>query len=291
VTKTFETKTTYPKFKSEDSERPSTTNSSPRSGSKKIRSGANRRESFETTGSQEDSDPDIPTDKKRGSRPRQLKRMGTDLPDKDDVITIKEDIVQNAIDNRPDPPKLLDDGFSFEELLFQRLLLPPTVTPVEKVSPGGSPRRALGHLQTKERLGGGIMDGGFVTGFNLPLPSDSRRCSMMMPGGPSQSRASPDFTMPPLTSLAKDRGNLIKGLDSCVGKLDRTNLSPPPMNDYAIKLNERIGRMMDWEDSKRKNVQKRDVPPDSDSWDNPGLKLEVPVGAPSAPNSRRVSIE
>lgn len=47
-----------------------------------------------------------------------------------------------------------------------------------------------------------------------------------------------------LVSLEAERSALARDLDNSAGSLDRCSLTPPPLNPFALQLNERVARMM-----------------------------------------------
>lgn len=168
----------------------------------------------------------------------------------------KEDILRTAIEARPDAPELKDDGFKFGDVLFKRLLqavLPPGQKPPKWNHDRSFSPTTREPTLTSRNWSQGAEHSSAREGRDRHLTSGSGLGSRPSTVGHAPQARSPDL-LPSMTTLAKDRGNLIKGLSACIGKIDRCNLSPPPMNAYAMQLSERIEQMMGTEAAPRKRV-------------------------------------
>jgi len=113
-----------------------------------------------------------------------------------------------------EPPPLQEDNFRFADLLFAGLLR----------CSAGLPDPSVNAPSTADLPGGLLCKGG----------ADMRSSVAGFEGDPPASAPSP------YRSLGEDRDALQKGLNNCVGKLDRSELTPPPLNHFATSLNSRL---------------------------------------------------
>lgn len=169
------------------------------------------------------------------------------------------DVVQDAIENRPKAPKPRDDSFKFKDLLFERLL-----RPVDTASGSSAASGVAGESRGVTKTPG--LDGESRGPSHLETDAGPSEAALLRPLSVMSQRASEclDGRLSAMSSmnyatfksrslfqtLDEDRGDLVRAVGSCIGKVDRCSLTPPPMNAYAVQLNERIEHMMGWDREK-----------------------------------------
>lgn len=145
---------------------------------------------------------------------------------------------------KQEPPRLQDDSFKFENLLFKRLLrrYSPQRKEKEKSSRMSPPKNRGRTLSTSSHISTG--PAAWAPSLGSTANTESLNATYRPASHLSHGTADTAGDEPIMSTLSEDRHDLQKGLGSCIGKLERCMLTPPPLNTYATQLNERLEKMM-----------------------------------------------
>jgi len=178
------------------------------------------------------------TEKQTGKTEKQAQKAEADLE------RAREDVVHWAIGHRPQEPELKDDSFKFQDILFARLTSPVvagstnanSASPRTKAPPVSSLNWANASMESNQSRLGSLNS--TMSAVTSPVKQGGSALQQQAVKVPTE------HSLPTVAPLSKASLHLIKGLGTCIGKVDRCCLSPPPMNSYAMQLSARIDRMM-----------------------------------------------